>query len=201
MQGYRWVDPRTPIRVFSRTPSLPPPPELEPQPFLSPFRHVASPSSPSSFRKSAAPSLLASPNISWLQLVLNVGLSIRPSVRPSRRFVRGCRLHSSFVASARSYPSASLRNANAFCFSFTTLSTPEGERARDSFNNPAARSEIYYFRATLLDKSIWLTPPSPLPLLLHPSPPSSLVALVFFFGLPLPRPVVLPARELLYWVT
>lgn len=92
--------------------------------------------------------------------------SIRPSVRPSIRSyvypsVRGCRLHSSFVASARSYPSASLRNANAFCFSFTTLSTPEGERARDSFNNPAARSEIYYFRATLLDKSIWLTPSPP----------------------------------------
>jgi len=82
-----------------------------------------------------------------------------PSVRPS---VCSCRLlHSSFVASARSYPSASLRNANAFCFSFTTLSTPEGERARDSFNNPAARSEIYYFRATLLDKSIWLTPSPP----------------------------------------
>lgn len=115
----------------------------------------------------------------------SVRLSVRPYARPS---VRGCRLHSSFVASARSYPSASLRNANAFCFSFTTLTTPEGERARDSFNNPAARSEIYYFRTTLLDKSIWLTP-SPLPpslsppsLLLHPSPLSSLlrVALIFF---------------------
>ena len=35
-------------------------------------------------------------------------------------------------------------------------SSIEGERARDSFNNPAARSEIYYFRATLLDKSIRL---------------------------------------------
>ena len=74
-------------------------------------------------------------------------------------------LLSSFVASARSYPSASLRNGNAFCFSFTPLppsllslspSSIEGERARDSFNNPAARSEIYYFRATLLDKSIRL---------------------------------------------
>lgn len=41
--------------------------------------------------------------------------------------------------------------------SLLTLSSPEGERARNSFNNPAARSEIYYFRATLLDKSIWLT--------------------------------------------
>lgn len=119
-----------------------------------------------------------SPNISWLQLVLNVGLSVRLSVRPSgtsgtsRPPVRGCRLHSSFVASARSYPSASLRNANAFCFSFTTLSTPEGERARDSFNNPAARSEIYYFRTTLLDKSIWLTPSPP------SRPPGAPVALV-----------------------
>lgn len=69
----------------------------------------------------------------------------------------------SFVASARSYPSASLRNGNAFCFSFT-LRSPEGERARDSFNNPAARSEIYYFRTTLLDKSIWLTLSFPLSL-------------------------------------
>lgn len=135
--------------------------QLKPSPFSrrSPLLRLPS-------AKAPALSFFGSPNISWLQLVLNVGLSVHPSIRPSvrpfvRPSVRSCRLHSSFVASARSYPSASLRNANAFCFSFTTLSTPEGERARDSFNNPAARSEIYYFRATLLDKSIWLTPSPP----------------------------------------
>lgn len=83
----------------------------------------------------------------------SVGSSVRLSVV---LFARCVPTFLSFVASARSYPSASLRNGNAFCFSFT-LSSTEGERARDSFNNPAARSEIYYFRTTLLDKSIWLT--------------------------------------------
>lgn len=73
-------------------------------------------------------------NISWLQLVLNVRVSIcpsvrlcvRPSIRPSTRsFVHSCFAVCCvrpFVTSARSYPSASLRNANAFCFSFTMLS-------------------------------------------------------------------------------
>lgn len=65
-----------------------------------------------------------------------------------------------------------------------SLSSTEGERARDSFNNPAARSEIYYFRATLLDKSIRLMPTLSLAPPLHPSlclSPTPTTALSFSF--------------------
>lgn len=69
-----------------------------------------------------------------------------------------------------------------------SLSSTEGERARDSFNNPAARSEIYYFRATLLDKSIRLmltlslAPPLYPSLCLSPTPTTALSFSFFFFS-------------------
>lgn len=110
------------------------------------------------------------PSIPWCLSVHSSG-----PVRPSVRGPRSCGTSRSLARLLRPYPSASLRNGNAFCFS-STLSSPEGERARDSFNNPAARSEIYYFRTTLLDKSIWLIPLSlslSLPPTLWPRPPLS----------------------------
>lgn len=93
---------------------------------FSPFNHFSHPpspfsrstlslaralSSPSSLRKSAALSFFGSPNISWLQLVLNVGLSVHPSVpsvhTPVRPSARGCRSRSSFVRCLGSFVSLS----------------------------------------------------------------------------------------------